>query len=138
LLTLIGRINVPAPFAIAVRRIVPAIRRDDPGIGIGQRKIPPFGGTFLLSSRFVFELAILRWILTLTVWILLLLARLLAATLLLAGLLARILARILVLLARILILVRHRRSPLLNVVRDNLETRRWFQELPGSVVINAW
>jgi hypothetical protein len=134
LLTLIGRINVPAPFAIAVRRIVPAIRRDDPGIGIGQRKIPPFGGTFLLSSRFVFELAILRWILTLTVWILLLLARLLAATLLLAGLLARIL----VLLARILILVRHRRSPLLNVVRDNLETRRWFQELPGSVVINAW
>jgi hypothetical protein len=110
------------------------IRRDDPGIGIGQRKIPPFGGTFLLSSRFVFELAILRWILTLTVWILLLLARLLAATLLLAGLLARIL----VLLARILILVRHRRSPLLNVVRDNWETRRWFQELPGSVVINAW
>jgi hypothetical protein len=69
-----------------------------------KRKIPPCGGTFLLSLTFTLELAIpLRVGLALTARILLLLARLLAATLLLTGLLTRGL----VLLARTLIGVRH-------------------------------
>jgi hypothetical protein len=58
--------------------------------------------------------------------ILLLLTGLLTAALLLAGLLVGIL----VLLARIRVLVRHRRSPLLNVVGDNQKARRWFQAIP--------
>jgi hypothetical protein len=73
----------------------------------------------------------LTWLL---VRILLLLAGLLAAALLLAGLLVRIL----VLLARIRVLVRHRRSPLLNVVRDNGKIRRWFPGAFGSAMIIAW
>jgi hypothetical protein len=61
-----------------------------------QRKIPPCGGTFLLSPGPATELAILiglilAGVLALTVRILLLLAGLLAAALLLTGLLGRIL-----------------------------------------------
>jgi hypothetical protein len=77
-----------------------------------KRKIPPCGGTFLLSPGPATELAILIGLiligliligaLALTVRILLLLAGLLAAALLLAGLLGRIL----VLLAR-LVLIGH-------------------------------
>jgi hypothetical protein len=59
-------------------------------------------------------LAILWRVLALAIGILLLLARLLAATLLLAGLLTRVL----VLLSRILVLVGHSQSPLLNVVQN--------------------
>jgi hypothetical protein len=70
----------------------------------------------------------------LPVRILLLLAGFLAATLLLAGLLIRVL----VLLARIRVLVRHRRSPLLNSVKDNRKARHWFPRDLGSVVIIAW
>ena len=76
-----------------------------------KRKVPPFGGTFLLSlnSRSELAISLLAWVgfLALTVRILLLLSGLLAATLLLAGLLARVL----VLLARILVLVSHRELP---------------------------
>jgi hypothetical protein len=82
-----------------------------------KKKVPPFGGTILLSLNFASELAaalaLLIRFLALTVRILLLLSGLLAATLLLAGLLTRILvllARVL-LLARFLILVRHRDLP---------------------------
>jgi hypothetical protein len=74
--------------------------------GNTQRKIPPRGGTFLLSRGPATELAILAGclvgVLSLTVRILLLLAGLLAAALLLTG----FLARILVLLAR-LVLIGH-------------------------------
>ena len=111
-----------------------------PGMTVtSQRKIPPCGGTFLLSPGPATELAILVGVilvgvLSLTVRILLLLAGLLTAALLLAGLLVRIL----VLLAGIRVLVRHRRSPLLNVVRNNPKARRWFPANPGSAVIIAW
>jgi hypothetical protein len=75
-----------------------------------KRKVPPFGGTFLLSlnSRSELAISLLAWVgfLALTVRILLLLSGLLAATLL-----AGLLARVLVLLARILVLVRHRDLP---------------------------
>ena len=73
-----------------------------------KRKVPPCGGTFLLSlnSRSALPVALIG-LLALAVRILLLLAGLLAAALLLAGLLARIL----VLLARIRILVRHNGLP---------------------------
>jgi hypothetical protein len=80
------------------------------------------------------ELAIpLGFLLALTVGILLLLAGLLAATLLLAGLLTRVL----VLLARILILVAHSGSPLLNEARNNPGNRDWFRSRAGSAVIIA-
>src|SRR6266478_4412053 len=62
-----------------------------------KRKVPPFGGTSVLSL----SLVQLRFELT-------------SAFVLLAGLLARVLvllARVLVLLARILVLVRHRDLP---------------------------
>ena len=77
-----------------------------------QPKAPPFGGAFLLSLSSGGELAIPLGIGGLA-RILLLLARLLAAALLLAGLLPRGL----VLLARVLVLVRHSGSPLLNVTQ---------------------
>src|ERR1700730_12617167 len=82
-----------------------------------KRKIPPRGGTFLALTQFVFELAVLLALLalTLTVRILLLLAGLLAAALLLAGLLTRVL----ILLARILILVRHSGTPFLRCWEHN-------------------
>ena len=83
-----------------------------------KRKVPPFGGTFLLSLGSGFELtsavALLIGLLALAVRILLLLSGLLAAALLLTGLLARVLVlltRVLVLLARILIWVGHRDLP---------------------------
>ena len=70
--------------------------------------------------------------------ILLLLTGLLTAALLLAGLLIGIL----VLLARIRVLVRHRRSPLLNVVLTNRKARRWLQKDPrfrrDHCVVIAW
>jgi hypothetical protein len=74
-----------------------------------NRKAPPFGGAFLLSLGSGDELAILLRIgsLALAARILLLLSGLLATTLLLAGLLPRVL----VLLARVLVLVRHSQSP---------------------------
>jgi hypothetical protein len=110
-----------------------------------KRKVPPCGGTFLLSLNSVFELAaaltLLVGLLALTVRILLLLSGLLAAALLLAGLLARVLVlltRILVLLARVLVLVRHSGSPWLNVTPVNLERRSWFQGNSGSDGIVAW
>jgi hypothetical protein len=81
-----------------------------------KRKVPPFGGTFLLTTSFGCELAtalaLLLGLLALTVRILtirilLLLSGLLAIALLLTGLLTRVL----VLLARILVLVGHRDLP---------------------------
>ena len=99
------------------------------------KKNPAFRRDFPALAWCTFELAILfGLLLTLTARILLLLARLLTAALLLAGLLVRIL----VLLAGIRVLVRHRRSPLLKVVRNNPEARRWFPTNPGSAVIIAW
>jgi hypothetical protein len=89
------------------------------GVGIAtpqRKKVPPFGGTFLLTqfrSELTTALTLLVRVLALTVRvlltvrILLLLSRLLAAALLLAGLLTRVL----VLLARILVLVGHRDLP---------------------------
>src|ERR1700709_2454251 len=81
-----------------------------------KRKIPPRGGTFLLthcspsiSSELAVPLALLT-LAALAVRILLLLAGLLAAALLLAGLLTRVL----ILLARILVLVGHSGSPYLR------------------------
>jgi hypothetical protein len=65
---------------------------------------------------------------TLTVRILLLLSGLLATALLLTGLLARVL----VLLARILVLVGHSESPLLDVTADNGEILIWLQGNRGS------
>jgi hypothetical protein len=60
----------------------------------------------------------------LTVWILLLLlSGLLATALLLTGLLAGVL----ILLARILVLVGHSGSPLLDIATDNGEIRTWLQ-----------
>ena len=80
------------------------------------------------------ELAIpLGFLLALTVGILLLLAGLLAATLLLA----RLLTRVLVLLARVLVLVAHSGSPLLNEARNNPGNRDWFRSRGGSAVIIA-
>jgi hypothetical protein len=78
-----------------------------------KRKAPPCGGAFLLSLSSGDELAIFLRIrgLARTVRILLLLTGLLASALLLAGLLTRVL----VLLARVLVLIRHSGSPLLNV-----------------------
>jgi hypothetical protein len=112
---------------------------------VPKRKVPPCGGTFLLSLNSVVELAaalpLLVGILALTVRILLLLSGLLAAALLLAGLLARVLVlltRLLVLLARVLVLVRHSGSPWLNVTPDNLERRSWFRRNSGSDGIVAW
>jgi hypothetical protein len=64
---------------------------------------------------------------------LLLLSGLLATALLLAGLLARVL----VLLARILVLVRHSGSPWLNVTPNNQEAGIWFQGNSGSAGIIA-
>jgi hypothetical protein len=83
-----------------------------------KRKVPPCGGTFLLSfvSRLCLAtaLALLIGFLALTHRILLLLSGLLAAALLLAGFLTGVLVlltRVLILLARVLILVRHRDLP---------------------------
>jgi hypothetical protein len=91
------------------------------------KKNPAFRRDFPALAWFTFELAILGRILAgLLVRILLLLTGLLTAALLLAGLLVWIL----VLLARIRVLVRHRRSPLLNVVQDNRQARHWFQADP--------
>jgi hypothetical protein len=80
-------------------------------MGIRHRKIPPFGGTFLLSLGSPSSwrstndpLTILGRILALTARILLLLSWLLATALLLA----RLLSGILVLLAGILVLIGHR------------------------------
>jgi hypothetical protein len=78
------------------------------------KKNPAFRRDFSALAWFTFELAIL------------------------GRLLAGLLVRILVLLARIRVLVRHRRSPLLNVVGDNRKARHWFQADLGSVVIIAW
>jgi hypothetical protein len=83
-----------------------------------NRKVPPCGGTFLLSPNWcelatalaLLILALLVGLLALTVRILLLLSWLLAATLLLAGL-GVLLTRLLILLARFLILVGHRDLP---------------------------
>jgi hypothetical protein len=90
-------------------------RDDETFRATSKRTVPPCGGTFLLSldsaSELATALALLIGFLALTVRILLLLSGLLAATLLLAGLLARVLTRVLVLLARILVLVRHRDLP---------------------------
>jgi hypothetical protein len=91
-------------------------------LGVGRppphkRKVPPCGGTFLLSlfSRLDLAAALaLIGFLALTHRILLLLSGLLAAALLLAGFLTGVLVlltRVLVLLARVLILVRHRDLP---------------------------
>ena len=88
------------PANAGTHHLWPSVRWDDQ-----TRKIPPCGGTFLLSrwARGMTLAIPLRGLLTtLTVRILLLLAGLRAAALLLAGLLVRILA----LLAR-LVLVRH-------------------------------
>jgi hypothetical protein len=96
-------------------------------MSLPKRKIPPRGGTFLLthcspsiSSELAVPLALLT-LAALAVRILLLLAGLLAAALLLAGLLTRVL----ILLARILVLVRHSGSPYLRCWgmqrRDNRE-----------------
>jgi hypothetical protein len=88
----------------------------------------------------VFGLAILLALLalTLTVRVLLLLARLLAAALLLAGLLTRVL----ILLARILILVRHSGTPFLRCWEHNGETTQppeiGFRKIVGSSAIIAW
>jgi hypothetical protein len=98
------------------------------------KKNPALRRDFPALAWFTFELAILWRILALTARILLLLAGLLTAALLLAGLLVRIL----VLLARIWVLVRHRRSPLLNVVQNNRKARHWFQRDAGSAVMIAW
>jgi hypothetical protein len=68
-------------------------------------------------------LAILGWALARAIGILLLLARLLAATLL-----ARLLTRVLILLSRILVLIGHSQSPLLNAV----ENKR-----PGCAIVSA-
>jgi hypothetical protein len=115
------------------------LRRDDKEAGTTQdghrlKKNPALRRDFPALAWFTFGLAILWRILALTARILLLLAGLLTAALLLAGLLVRIL----VLLARIWVLVRHRRSPLLNVVQINRKTRHWFQGYPGSVVMIEW
>jgi hypothetical protein len=71
---------------------------------------------FPALSQLKLELAIalrIGVLATLTVWVLLLLARLLTATLLLTGLLTRVLVLLArVLLARVLVRVRHRTSPL--------------------------
>jgi hypothetical protein len=101
-----------------------------------QRKIPPFGGTFLLSlvrSGLVAGLLALIATLALTARVLLLLAGLLPAALLLPGLLTRVLillTGVLILLTRVVLvaLVRHvRGSPLLNVTRDNRKQLDLFQ-----------
>jgi hypothetical protein len=97
-----------------------------------ERKIPPRGGTFLLthcspsiSSELAVPLALLT-LAALAVRILLLLAGLLAAALLLAGLLTRVL----ILLARILVLVGHSGSPFLRCGKHNGQTTAkaqvWF------------
>ena len=107
------------------------------GTGDPPRKIPPFGGTFLLSLGSNLELAILWRILTLTVRVLLLLAGLLPAALL--TLLAGLPARVLILLAGILVLVGHRRSPLLKRNGETTEKPRvGFKGTCGSVAIIAW
>jgi|ERR1700676_1341955 hypothetical protein len=96
----------------------PGLRRDDDREMPRPlpKKNPALRRDFPALAWFTLELAILwRLLAGLLVRILLLLAGLLTAALLLAGLLVRIL----VLLARIRVLVRHRRSPLLYVVRDN-------------------
>jgi hypothetical protein len=109
-----------------------------------KRKIPPCGGTFLLSltlPQFSSKLAVPLTLLTLaalTVRILLLLAGLLAAALLLAGLLTRVL----ILLARILVLIGHSGSPCLRCWECNGKTtakaRIWFPKNFGSRAIIAW
>jgi hypothetical protein len=82
----------------------PALRRDFPALAY-------------FTSELAAALLALIAVLALTVRVLLLLAGLLPAALL--ALLAGLLTRVLILLARILVLVGHRRSPLLNVTRDN-------------------
>src|SRR5580693_1778885 len=93
------------------------------------KKNPAFRRDFPALTWLAFELAILGWILALTARILLLLAGLLTAALLLAGL-------------RVRVLVRHRRSPLLNVVLTNRKARRWLQKDPrfrrDHCVVIAW
>jgi hypothetical protein len=94
-------------------RIKPLKENNKRRICSTKRKVPPFGGTFLIPLKLrselpiAFALNLLIGVLGLTVRILLLLSGLLAATLLLTGLLARIL----VLLARILVLIGHRDLP---------------------------
>jgi len=85
-----------------------------------KRKAPPFGRAFLyLPSP---ELAI---------GILLLLAGLLLPTTLL--LLTWLLTGGLVLLARILVLIAHSGSPLLNAARDNFARRHWLRGNNSSI-----
>jgi hypothetical protein len=105
-------------------RFCPAMTRMGLGAAHPTRKIPPSGGTFLLSlalTEFWSELAILLTLLALTalaIRILLLLAGLLAAALLLAGLLTRVL----ILLARILVLIRHSGTPFSRCWEHNAKT----------------
>jgi len=96
-------------------RIKPLKENNKGRIWNAKRKVPPFGGTFLISlgSELATALALLIGIRGLTIRVLLpirvllLLPGLLATTLLLTGLLTRIL----VLLARILVLIGHRDLP---------------------------
>jgi hypothetical protein len=74
---------------------------------------------------------LLTGILALTVWILLLLTWFLATALLLT----RLLPRVLVLLARILVLIRHCDLPFSKSPPDNPETQIWFRENFGSTSV---
>jgi hypothetical protein len=126
-----GRTGIPA--ALPVVAIMFSNRKS-------RLSAPAFRRDFPAFAQFTTELAILIGVLTLTIRVLLLLAGLLAAALLLAGLLTGVLvllARILGLLARILILIRHRASPLLNVTGVNYEARRWLQGNSGSTMTIA-
>jgi hypothetical protein len=81
------------------------------------------------KSELLSALALLIGFLTLTVGILLLLARLVAAALLLTGFFAGflvLLARVLVLLTRVLVLAGHRSLPCVDRVRDNAINSAWF------------
>jgi hypothetical protein len=81
------------------------------------------------KSELLSALALLIGFLTLTVGILLLLARLVAAALLLTGFFAGflvLLARVLVLLTRVLVLAGHRSLPCVDRVRDNAINPAWF------------
>src|SRR6476646_3971855 len=97
--------------ALLPKKKSPAFRRDLPALAYSK------------SELVTALLALLIGVLALTVRILLLLSGLLAAALLLAGLLTRVL----VLLARILVLVAHSGSPLLNVAGDNRGPRHWLR-----------
>src|SRR6476661_562107 len=101
---------------------------------LATKKVPPFGRDSVLSlnlgqfrSELASALALLIGVLALAVRILLLLSGLLATALLLTGLLARVL----VLLARILVLVRHRDLPGFDVTPANQEARNWLQGNSG-------